>query len=520
MRPALVALLFLLVGSGAAQTSAAAPQASNAAPQAQAAAAPRKTPQPEHKKAKRKLDPTQQHAVDVLESVEGELGRYSPEVQAYLLQEMARGYRQLDRPKEVELFKQGFAAAADITDDKLRTEQQNSIVRELDSADPAALAGMQHAADPKVRETVLRLLVKQDIDHDRFAAAATRLTQWDASLAYPYEQAKRLILKLNSQQSGERQSVFSSAVAAYRQSDAKEGFSDNMPTLILGVYDVLPPAMVLDGIDLVLQKAAANGAAHYSMMVGGKNGQANFDNLYDFELFQLLPVLEKLDPAKAEALRRDHANIAALNNKYPNGMSSLNDGNANLRMIVHSGDDASNAPPPPINPAINQQINDTEAIIESSSKDFDAALASAQALSNTPTSEFSFMTSRCRALDEMATGAADRKNYSQANAALKALITAIQDLPQLAQAHYLVRAAAISAEMNDPQAAKQYLNRGMGVVDELYQRDAFGDPPSDAPNRGGLRRRRGKRFSSWRRASIWGLLSSNVRRCRTRRLSR
>ena len=70
--------------------------------------------------------------------------------------------------------------------------------------------------------------------------------------------------------------------------------------------------------------------------------------MYDFELFELLPVLDKVDSAKAEALRRDHANLAALNNKYPNGVSSLNPDSAGTNMMLSMGDPQGATPGGPI----------------------------------------------------------------------------------------------------------------------------------------------------------------------------
>ena len=74
-----------------------------------------------------------------------------------------------------------------------------------------------------------------------------------------------------------------------------------------------------------------------------------------------------------------------------------------------------------------------------------------------------------------------RKNYAAANTAIRALANATQDLPALARAHYLVRAAAFAAQANDPQGAKQYLSKAMKAANDLYQTDAFGDPANEAP---------------------------------------
>ena len=91
------------------------------------------------------------------------------------------------------------------------------------------------------------------------------------------------------------------------------------------------------------------------------------------------------------------------------------------------------------------------------------------------------MTLRCGALEKIAAMEVGRKNFPAAVTATKALVTAAQDLPALARAHYLVRAAAFSAQANDPQGAKQYLSKAMKAAEDLYQTDAFADPANEAP---------------------------------------
>jgi hypothetical protein len=442
------------------------------------------SPAKPEKKAKPPLDATQKQAVSLLQAVQSDLGRYSPEMQTYLLQEMARAYRELDRAKQIALLKEAFQSAANISQDRYRTEQERNVVRALNQADPAALLDMQYSPDPKVREVVLQLLVQQDMDHGRLTDAAKRLSQWDTSLAFPYGEAEHLINKLSVQQSGERQAVFSSAVAAYRNLPMQAGPEDQMTSLILGVYGVLPPAMVVDVVDLVLTKVADFQASHpdpddhISVTLGGKNGQATFSSMYDYELFELLPVLDKLDPAKAAALRRDHATVAALNTKYPDGRSSLSPDSHGMNTMFSSGGGANAGGP---DPAVLQQRQMADAVAESAAKDVDAAIASAQTLSNDTRSDYGVMTLRCGTLEKIAAMEVGRRNFPAAITATKALANAAQDLPPLARARYLVRAAAFSAQANDAQGARQYVSKAMKAADDLYQTDAFADPANEAP---------------------------------------
>jgi len=465
------------------------PAASAPAVQAASPTAPQSTTKPvasskpasaaSQKPAQQKLTAQQKKAIDILQGVEGELGRFSPEMQVYLLTEIAMDYKGLDRAKRTELLNEALAAAVTMPEGNERSENERSIVFALTEADPAALPSLEHSTEPQVRELAQKLLVKQDVDQGRLMAAVQELSQWDTSAGFPYLTASKLILKLGAQQSGERQAVFASAIEAYRGADVHGRIFDTMSYVIEHCYEVLPPAMVAEAIDLVLNKATKSLAdRQLNITLGGKSGHATFDSVYDLQLFELLPVLDKVDPAKAEMLRREHAAVAALTNKYPNGRSSLSPDPdlANL-MASTKGDPDSEAD---VEAEFGEQRRRADAIVEAGAKAPDSAIASAQTLSNTPRSEYEVTTLRCRALDAIATSAMQRKNATAANAALKALVAAAQDLPTMARAHYMVQAAALSAQMNDPQAAKQYLNKAMKAADEQYHNDAFGDPPNEA----------------------------------------
>jgi len=241
--------------------------------------------------------------------------------------------------------------------------------------------------------------------------------------------------------------------------------------------------MVVDAVDLVLSKIVKwqeDKQQHVSVSTRGKNGNASFSSLYDYELFELLPVLDKLDHAKADALRRDHATVAALNDKYPNGRLSLNPDGKDLGTMYSISGDGDAAPPEP-NPEFTQERQRADTIAESANKNLDAAITNAQGLSNTVGARLGPHSIRCNTLEKIATAALGRKDYPGALTATKALAAAAQDLPPLARAHYLLEAAAISAEAHEPQTAKQYLARTMKAADELYQTEAFGDTPNEAP---------------------------------------
>ena len=421
-----------------------------------------------------KLTAAQKQALDILQTVEGQLGQFSPETQSHLLLEMAHDYKTLNQAKAVELLQQALAATADMPEGHERRQEQSFIFQELYRADPNAIEAMQYSADTRIRTMALQRMIAHAIDQGHLQEATQRLVQWDSTLLFPYWLAAKLFTALPAQQSGERQAIFSTAVTSYGSSTVDQGLNDEMAKLILAASDSLPHGMIVDAVDLVLDTTAKSDVNDMPISISGKNGQASFDTLYSYRLFQLLPVLQKLDPAKAESLLREHSNIAALMKQYPKGVASVSPDDEGLNQRY--GDQNNTA----AMAQQQQQERMADAIVHSSASDLKGALASAQNLSNSPPDDYELTTPRCEALERIADEALGRKNSSAALQAASALVAGTEDLKPLLRAHYLVTAAAISAQAGDPQSARQYLSTGMKIAGELYRKDAFDDPPNSA----------------------------------------
>lgn len=429
------------------------------------------------KKTSPNLSPSEKQAFDLLESVHGQLGNFSAETQAYLLQEMAGAYASKNRPKQIALLKQALHAAGDIAETGSRYSEESQIITSLEEVDPKGLVSLENDASPRVRQQVREFLLKQDIEQGRMDVAVQRLCQWDTSLGYPYGQASVAIKKLSAEQSAERQAVFAAAMSVYRNSEGQvipnAGFED----VVFASYNVLPPGMVLQGIDLLLSRAAKSDekTGPVTVQFGGNGGDLNLSAVYDYMLFRFLPMLQELDPGKAKALLRDHDNVAALIKKYPDGMTSVAPGGSNYQSYSASPGETHFTPPDPDAEREQQQLQE---ILRSAFTNFDDALAKAQTLKNTPSFEDAPSTPRSELLLNLANFAMHRGDESHAMAAVKALVSAAQDLPPMTQLNSLLSASTVAAHVDDSAAAKQYLNQAMRIADTLYKEDAFGDPPN------------------------------------------
>src|SRR6266852_8356693 len=149
------------------------------------------------------------------------------------------------------------------------------------------------------------------------------LSQLTDAEQYPFAAAADLLLSVGSEQSADRMTIFNQALSNFQQHANGGSFStDDVGSFIERTWMHVPPALVLEAIDKVLEQTKSQEShSHYSM--ASAQGSVALRSPYELRLFQLLPVLEELDKDKAESLLRDDAELQAQLKKYPKGMESL-----------------------------------------------------------------------------------------------------------------------------------------------------------------------------------------------------
>ena len=269
-----------------------------------------------------KKDPNGQ-ALDLLQSVESDVGRFSPEMRTKLLLQIGKAYVGVDRGRAATALREAFEATFGITDvgpNVERSNLQSEIVRQLGDVQPEAIYALRNSADPLARAFIESRLVEAAMDKGQVRKAALMLGQWDTSLLFPYPIGSLVIQDLPAEDTVDRQAIFSSAITCYERDE--QSMPDSIATFIDATYAKLSPAMVVDGMERAL---AHVGKLNFNtrVTVSGPKGVASFTSMYDYLLFQLLPIFDQLDPAKAAALRRDHDSVLQLNSQYPKGVQSL-----------------------------------------------------------------------------------------------------------------------------------------------------------------------------------------------------
>src|ERR1700730_12679155 len=185
-------------------------------------------------------------------------------------------------------------------------------------------------ADPDARAEIQGAMVERAVDRRDFDRALSLLNQIPSDQDYPYAAATQLILRLPAGHEAEKRAIFVSAMAHDRErsslgiltldgSPSYFGEGDDLSGMVVRFWRHFPPELMLDAIDQILDHSKTDDT---QIAMKTSSGPINFDNVYQYRLFELLPVLRELDPSKAEQLSND-PQVQAQLDKYPNGLQSL-----------------------------------------------------------------------------------------------------------------------------------------------------------------------------------------------------
>jgi len=288
---------------------------------------------------------------------------------------------------------------------------------------------------------------------------------------------------------GAFRTLFTQAVSSYSTHEHKGmNFGGSLSDIIVKFGGKLPPQQVEDAIDEVLKQAKQHETT--SVSLGGDGGTASFGSAYDFQLFQLLPTLRKVDEGHAKKLLEDDQAVKALAQQYPNGVQSLDPGsadinkpdakgdnkprNSGLSISISSGDSARSGPSPDEQVRLELERRARQ-IARDSEQDPTQAIAQAMTL---PAS-FEGGASREQALLGIAQ-ANTKKNPMAAKQAFDELRKASVDLKLQQRVRFLAASAKGYVQLGETESAQKALNEGMKVSDQLLEQDKNADDPNKA----------------------------------------
>jgi len=429
------------------------------------------------------LTPRQQKGLRMLQAAEAEAKALPAPMKAYLLLELASSYTETNPTKERSLRLQAFQSTLYIEDDDDNKEfVQDQTLRELLSTSWPDLEMALPKAIPILRNRYAAELSQGYARSKRYDRALQWLHQVAAEGQFPYGAAATLMLHLPEDHVTERQEIFSEALASYEASTGPEeqDFTD-MATLVIRFWDKLPPALVLEATDQILDRAKREtdaGLARVFNVSSGK-GAVSLGTIYGFRLFQLLPVLQKLDESKAEQLLQENPNLKGLLEQYPEGMRSLDTGLTGTpkgKREEHSDFlNISNDPIPHFDAAavrLGEEIKDQQkTIFELARHDPKQALKSALALPGSG----EIWRAQTLSIVGQIIGAHDP---AIAKTAVKEATNLSVDFDPVFRLDILKDAASLYLDLKDQEGATRPILDGTKLAEDLYAKDTDPSKPN------------------------------------------
>ncbi len=242
----------------------------------------------------------------------------------------------------------------------------------------------------------------------------------------------------------------------------------------------MPPAVILEAADRILDHARDEAeGGHAPFNFASSHGSVSFGSIYELRLFQLLPVIQDLDPSKAEQLLRDNPKTKGILKRYPQGMRSLD---ATITSTPRAkGERAeifaiSRGPIDEYDPQAAQRSADIEkqrkAIYELARKDAKRALDSALALPGNEETRADTLVTVGQVVGE--------RDSSITKTAVKEALKLSSEFDSVFRLQTLADAADVYLQLKDQDSALKTIAEGNTFAQRLYAKDADLSAPNTA----------------------------------------
>ena len=436
---------------------------------------------------------------------------------AFALLQLARAYRETDKKRAIASLEDALSATRLIEDEprfrRIRARLQEQILDQLIPLAPEKIDDVLGQVDATGREKVLVSLLRYyqlRKDNDKALDTIDRIAR---EYEVPYDAAAGVLSNLAPEQAAEKQQLFTTCLASFRDHD-HEGLrmgSGDFGTLVTQFHDQLPPALVHQAVDVLLDEARKRAQKESesnqptNISLSSAKGALAFSSYYDYRLFQLLPVLKTIDPEQAEKLLKERQDVQTLLAKYPGGMQSISPemsqppqpagqqgqklgpgGNTSMMFSSgspgpggRSGAPAGRAPSAgAAMPGIGQQgpnpleMQRMAKLIEDAAQHPQDSIASAATISDPDMRVHAYIgiARECWKKDSIA-----------AKMALSKASDAMADLKPDQQLMGLRELATLYQRLDDTDGAKKTIEKGLAAADKMLKTDTNADDPNQAP---------------------------------------
>jgi hypothetical protein len=459
---------------------------------------------------KKQLSPAEQLWCPVLKSALSAAAGAEPAMRSYLLNAVAGGLSKCAPQKVRNVLIDSFTATLSMPESQEEVDQrerrfiqnseqfdqatrelmfnlqmkqtlQESALYHLFTIDEAKVDSLLPQAEPEARANLLGSMISQAISAKKFDRALELLSRTTSKESFPrpfpFRQATQLMLDLPPEREKDKQEIFRIAMAADREHHWFTTSGDDLAGMIVRFWRHVPPALALEAIHQVLDKARFKRA----MTLNAASGSVGFSNERDYRLFELLPILRELDNDEADRLLQSSQQAQLGLKQFPNGIQSLDPSIADTvpkGEPVH-GVGVSIAGHPTGSGFVWPDARVQE-IVRMAEDNPRQAIAAVATLPESVGTDQAFGFPRPWAYMEIAR-VLMRKNPSVAKEALEQMAESLKHIARpYPTTDQWVEGIAIAREMDEVDLALKLFRSGMEQADILRSEDADPDDPNTA----------------------------------------
>jgi hypothetical protein len=266
-------------------------------------------------------------AVRYLKGVETGLSELSPPMQTSLLLLESNAYSAFDKAKAAELLNRSYDIFLSLPD------QERPDIKALGAEVVSATARLSPGhirsrlpEDPELKAIALRVLVESDLSARRLSSAVALYQRVDREPEV-YQAAREILLRLPSSDTERPNAVMLHAIWVFKNTEYPQvttGAPDDLASVLVRFSDRFSDEIKREAIELLLKQVKDNNrASRERSMVGNFSGSPLvFVNAKEFRVFQLWPILRKLDEAQADRLLKESKQAAQWMQRFPDGAQS------------------------------------------------------------------------------------------------------------------------------------------------------------------------------------------------------
>jgi hypothetical protein len=277
--------------------------------------------------------------------------------------------------------------------------------------------------------------------------------------------------------------MFMQALGSYKTHEHEQLAigGDDLASMVLRFRKSIPVSVLLEAITEILKQAKESKQSG-SYDLSSPAGTASMNSVYEFRLFELLPVIREIDAEQATSLLREEQNLRGLMTKYPEGIQSLDN---TIRESPLGKDETSS-----LSTTVRMNKSDPERSEDVIGKNLELTLNTLVKNAKSDPGSIAKAASlpivvgdhdiRADSLEAIA-AILVKDDIQKAREALDIARNSLTNLPTFRRAQHLGHIAQLYLEIHEKESASATIDMGLKAAEELEKQDLNADDPNKGP---------------------------------------